>query len=306
MSDSAATRRYFGKYRGVVLNNIDPDRMGRIMPEVPSVPGMLLNWAMPCFPYAGPEVGFFAVPPIGAAVWIEFEGGNPTYPIWSGCYWENPLDVPPLALAGIPFVKGMITDFVTMLWDDTPEVGGFLLTITEPVAPSITTITCNVTGIEVTVPPAVFSMTPEETSLEMPPTTILVTEALVSVDLPETLIEISAAGVDVTSDEVNVVANVSVEGPVEITGNVEITGAVEITGDVEITGAVEITGDVEIAGAVEVEGAVEIAGAVSIEGAVNVVGALAVEGDANVAGALTVEGDEAVAGVIEGVIVPPF
>ena len=264
MSDGTTTRRYFGKYRGSVIDNIDPDRMGRILPEVPHLPGMLLNWAMPCFPYAGPQVGFFAVPPIGAGVWIEFEGGDPTYPIWSGCYWDNPLDVPIPALE-IPLMKGIVTDFLSMLWNDTPEEGGFVLTVMEPVAPTITTITCNVTGIEVSVPPAEFSMTPEETSLEMPPTTILVTEELVSVDLPETLIEISAEGIDITSDDVTVTANVTITGPVEITGDVEITGAVEITGDVEITGAVEITGDVEITGAVEIEGAVNIVGALMVE-----------------------------------------
>lgn len=264
MSGSDCVRQYFGKYRGMVLDNIDPDRMGRIMPEVPSIPGMLLNWAMPCFPYAGPQVGFFAVPPIGAAVWIEFEGGNPTYPIWSGCFWENPLDVPAVALAGIPFVKGLVTEFTTTLWDDTPEVGGFLMTLIDLVAPTVTTITCNVTGIEITVPPVVFSITPGAASLEMLPTTILVTEELVSVTLPETLIEISAEGVVVTSDEVTVTANVSIIGPVEIEGNVEVTGAVEIEGNVEITGAVEVVGDVDVEGAVEMEGIVNIVGALMV------------------------------------------
>jgi cytoskeletal protein CcmA (bactofilin family) len=304
LSTTDAVRRYYGKYRGVVLDNFDPMMLGRIMPEVPSVPGMLLNWALPCFPYGGPRVGFFAIPPIGATVWIEFEGGDPNYPIWSGCYWEDPLEVP--VDPAIPFIKGMVTEFITMLWDDTPGEGGFTLRLTAPVSPSVTEIFCGVEGITITLPPVTISITPAEVTLEMPPTTITVTEALVSVDLPASFIEITEAGITVTADEVEVMANVTVIGPVEIEGNVNITGAVEIEGNVNITGAVEIEGNVNITGAMEIEGNVNIVGACEVEGDHNVLGACTVEGDHNVAGALTVEGDEAVLGVIEGVVVPPL
>ncbi|MCB1831203.1 MAG: baseplate assembly protein, partial [Gammaproteobacteria bacterium] len=67
--------QFFGKYRGSVENNVDPQMMGRIQVSVPAVLGDgTLSWAMPCVPYAGPGVGLFTLPPNGANVWVEFEG----------------------------------------------------------------------------------------------------------------------------------------------------------------------------------------------------------------------------------------
>ena len=91
---------FFGKYRGTVSSNLDPMLLGRLQVSVPSVLGTDgLSWAMPCVPYAGPNVGFFFIPPVGANIWVEFEGGDPDYAVWSGCFWgigEVP-SVPPLA-----------------------------------------------------------------------------------------------------------------------------------------------------------------------------------------------------------------
>ena len=78
--------KYYGKFRGRVLQNLDPLRLGRIQAEVPSISGMMPNWCMPCVPYAQ-DVRDDAIPPVGANVWIEFEGGDLNYPIWSGCFW---------------------------------------------------------------------------------------------------------------------------------------------------------------------------------------------------------------------------
>lgn len=82
--------RFFGKYRGKVTSTKDPLKLGRIQVEVPSVfADGRLNWAMPCTPYAGKDIGFFTVPPIESNVWVEFEAGNSEYPIWSGCFWGD-------------------------------------------------------------------------------------------------------------------------------------------------------------------------------------------------------------------------
>jgi hypothetical protein len=82
MSDEG---KYFGKYRGVVLNNVDPMQMGRLMVEVPDVTGLApSSWAMPCVPIAGIQNGMVALPIIGSGVWVEFEQGDPDYPIWTG------------------------------------------------------------------------------------------------------------------------------------------------------------------------------------------------------------------------------
>jgi hypothetical protein len=87
--------RYFGKYRGVVTDTDDPSAIGRIKARVPEVFGdtVVTPWATPCAPYTGAGVGLHAIPPEGAGVWIEFEAGDPSRPIWSGGWWGTS-DVP--------------------------------------------------------------------------------------------------------------------------------------------------------------------------------------------------------------------
>ena len=95
--------KYFGKYRGTVVTNADPMRMGRIQAQVPDVLGdATSSWAMPAVPLAGPQVGQYVIPPVGAGVWVEFEQGNKSYPIWSGCWWGSQAEVPRMALTGSP------------------------------------------------------------------------------------------------------------------------------------------------------------------------------------------------------------
>jgi hypothetical protein len=88
-SEIPAPTRLYGKYRGTVDDNSDPMMLGRIMATVPDVGSQTpLSWAMPCAPFPGAGAPSLAVPPIGASVWIEFEQGDPNYPIWSGGYWS--------------------------------------------------------------------------------------------------------------------------------------------------------------------------------------------------------------------------
>jgi hypothetical protein len=117
-TQAAPKRLFFGKYRGKVTDNKDPYRQGRVQVSVPSVLGEgHLNWAMPCAPFAGPGIGFFAVPPKEANVWVEFEGGDPGFPIWCGGYWardEVPAEVPdpsadPAAVLVLKSKAGTIT-----------------------------------------------------------------------------------------------------------------------------------------------------------------------------------------------------
>jgi uncharacterized protein involved in type VI secretion and phage assembly len=96
-------QKFFGKYRGTVLQNIDPMQMGRIQVMVPDVSGLLpSSWAMPCFPITGKQMGAYWVPQIGSGVWVEFEQGNPDYPIWVGGFFGLAAELPALALAGNP------------------------------------------------------------------------------------------------------------------------------------------------------------------------------------------------------------
>ena len=88
--------RFYGKYRGIVLNNLDPTQTGRLQAMVPEVLGEVPSgWALPCQPFTGTNAGLYAVPQPGAGVWIEFEAGDTSRPIWSGGWWaagEVPTD----------------------------------------------------------------------------------------------------------------------------------------------------------------------------------------------------------------------
>jgi uncharacterized protein involved in type VI secretion and phage assembly len=82
--------RYYGKYRGIVVNNDDPENLGRITAQVPEV--LQENetpWAMPAFPLAGGDHGLVLIPEVGDGVWIEFEAGDLSRPIWSGCWFAR-------------------------------------------------------------------------------------------------------------------------------------------------------------------------------------------------------------------------
>ncbi len=109
--------RYFGKYRGTVTDNSDPTGRGRLQVRVPAVLGDLQVWAMPCVPYAGASVGFYSLPEPGTGVWIEFEGGDPSYPIWVGCFWADN-QLPDESDAHIKIWK---TESLTLRLDDTND-----------------------------------------------------------------------------------------------------------------------------------------------------------------------------------------
>jgi uncharacterized protein involved in type VI secretion and phage assembly len=132
MSDK---KKYWGKYRGTVLNNIDPEQRGRLMTMVPDVLGQVpSSWAEPCVPLAGPTgppMGVYLVPPIGAGVWVEFEHGDPDHPIWAGCRWGAQSDIPILAKAGNPADPNIVIQTQgqnTIMLSDLPgPTGGILL-----------------------------------------------------------------------------------------------------------------------------------------------------------------------------------
>jgi len=134
---SGKNKTYYGKYRATVTNNVDPDQRGRLLLSIPDVLGEVpSSWAEPCVPLAGPTglaMGVYLVPAIGAAVWAEFEHGDPDLPIWSGCRWGSESDVPTAASEGNPADPNLVLQsllqhsIVISDMPPTPATGGIIL-----------------------------------------------------------------------------------------------------------------------------------------------------------------------------------
>lgn len=150
-------RKYWGKYRGTVLNNVDPMYLGRIQAQCADVQSLLpTTWALPCVPVGGLQNGTFIVPPPLSNVWIEFEQGDPDFPIWTGSFWEltSPTNQPPvtpkLVPPGVPVVMVETTAKNAFVICDVPVPpmtgGGVLLRA------GASYISCDQSGITMTAP----------------------------------------------------------------------------------------------------------------------------------------------------------
>jgi uncharacterized protein involved in type VI secretion and phage assembly len=111
------TGHHYGRYRGIVTDNEDEKNLGRLKARVPEVLGNVeTGWALPAAPFAGDGVGLFSVPPPGSGVWIEFEAGDVSRPIWSGCWWGDG-QLPNQATPAIKVLKTVSGHTITL--DDT-------------------------------------------------------------------------------------------------------------------------------------------------------------------------------------------
>lgn len=154
------SQKFFGKYRGKVENNVDPNQLGRLQVSCPSVLGDgKLSWAMPSTPFAGSGVGLFLLPPKSANVWVEFEGGDPDYPIWSGCFWgigEMP------ASPAMEHIKLLKTDGVSIEINDMRSAGGLTIDVESPSVTNAIQIKCDTDGVEITIDQSKIKMTIED------------------------------------------------------------------------------------------------------------------------------------------------
>jgi hypothetical protein len=161
-TDTNSSEKFYGKYRGTVINNIDPLRMGRIQVIVPDISiTPLLSWAMPCVPWAGPQMGIYVVPLVEAGVWIEFEQGDIDYPIWVGCWWGSTPEVPsvgstlttpgaPVVVIQSPSQSGMVLSDIPV----PPMKGPGVMLFSGP-----TSITLDDSGITITAPTVTITAT---------------------------------------------------------------------------------------------------------------------------------------------------
>lgn len=155
--------RYYGRYRGKVAANSDPLQLGRVQVTCPAVLGDgRLAWALPSTPYAGPGVGFFALPPEGADVWVEFEDGDPDYPVLAGCFWSSG-QVP--AQPSLASTKMLKTDGLTLTVDDQPGGAGVTLEVSSPAVAVPIKIALTSDGIEISTGSASVKLDPVSVSL---------------------------------------------------------------------------------------------------------------------------------------------
>ena len=126
------------------MENRDPLMLGRVRAKVQDVLGSNVSgWALPSLPYAGKGVGLFLIPPVGASVWIEFEHGDPDYPIWSGCFWATG-EVP--ATPALAETKVLKTNLSTVTLNDVQGGGGITIETTIGTGAKIV---MNTQGIEI-------------------------------------------------------------------------------------------------------------------------------------------------------------
>ncbi len=210
-----------------MIENVEEDprarSLHRIKVLVPKVPGTEDQWALPCFPYAGEGVGFYTVPPLGASVWVEFEGGNPELPIWTGCFWdeadfakpgeENPIDPAK--------VKMIVTENTELVLDDTEATGKIRLTVSSPAVEVPVSLELNSLGANI------------QTGLS---SLTLAADGVITLKAGPTVVTVSEDGIDMT-------------GPA-ITAEAEADISLEAGGDVSL----EAGGDVSL----DAEGAVRV------------------------------------------------
>ena len=154
---------WFGKYRGKVENNVDPLMQGRVQVSVPAVLGDgKMSWALPCAAFGGSSVGLFAIPPAGANVWVEFEGGDSDYPIWTGCFWGTG-EAP--ATPAVAQMKVLKTDSITLTMSDVPGAGGFTIEVNPPAVATPLKLKFDSTGIELSNGAAKVALTPASVSI---------------------------------------------------------------------------------------------------------------------------------------------
>lgn len=263
LQPASGPEKFYGKYRGVVVNNIDPLGESRLLVNVPAVPHALNMWAQACVPYAGILEGFHVIPAIGSNVWVEFEGGNPSYPLWVGFYWGTAAEmthrktVNPALPALAKILKTLCSEFTL---NDTPAIGGAKLESLPPAVPVPATLQFDAQGISLTCGLCSITMNP-----------------LVGITIqmgPSTSIQLTADGITMTAPKISstAVANIEATAGAEIKQTAATKASMQSGAAVEIKGGGQV--DVQAGGALGVKSAaaasVEAGAALDLKGGATV------------------------------------
>ena len=257
--DPDVRKRFFGKYRGSVVNNLDPLQQGRLIVLVPDVFGILpSSWALPCVPMAGPLMGTsFVPPPVGSSVWVEFEQGDPEAPIWVGCFW------------GTPETLGWMAKVAAL--EDGPSV----------------TLETATSGIGVsdlpTLPPTAGNVSlyaaKGASSISLSPEDVIIKAPTVGIQAPTVAMEVATVVIQAETVAIEAETTVAIQAP-----TVEITAALTVNGDLTANGALTVSGDSTANGAVMANGALMANGDLTVDGVLMANGDLTVDGVATVDG----------------------
>lgn len=252
--------KYYGKYRSVVLDNKDPEGLGRLKLEVENIDiAELPNWAMPCTPYAGPKEGFYFMPPIEANVWVEFAMGDVNYPIWSGCYWNAKEDVPILESASEPKpeIKVLQTKNFCLTIDDTIEnKGSLILTCKAPSVKTEMKLTVDQNGVKLENSPAVITIKPEEgITIEYPNGKITMLKEELKIELSSTIVSHKDKVIQIDTKTVNINADTNITGNETVSKDTTITGNLTVKTNATIQGKEDLTGNLTVGGTATISGA---------------------------------------------------
>jgi Type VI secretion system/phage-baseplate injector OB domain len=188
---------YFGKYRGKVEDNADPDKLGRVRVSVPAILGEgKQTWAMPCSPYAGKSLGLFALPPIGTNIWVEFEAGNLNCPIWSGCFWvEKEVPVDPAEEK----VKIFKTDGIEIKFSDASKKGGLTIDVGPPSVSKRGKMIFSSEGIEISFDNSTIKLMSKGIEIKCASSSINITDSGIDITSQPGSIKLNSGGIDLVN-----------------------------------------------------------------------------------------------------------
>ncbi len=215
---------YLGKYRGVVITNKDPLDLGRIKVTIPALPQTLDTWAMPQLPYGGPQVGFHGIPPPSAKVWIEFERGNPSFPVWSGAFWDpKEFPEPKKVSSEQPALEVKMWKTVSSIFymDDTKQKGAIKLEIGSPAIGTPVTMLFNSEGALLKTGQGSIKIEPETAiTIKFASSTITLDNQGITLDAPKIVNKAKTDFKVEAGAQVGVKAGANAK--VEATGNAEV------------------------------------------------------------------------------------